>query len=777
MKPDSCLGCPLYDAPGPVFGDGPERAQLMIIGEAPGKDEVLVGKPFIGGSGRILGAMLKQAGVSRFQCYVTNVVKCRPYFVTAAGEKDRRPSEDEIRHCSGFLKAELSGTTANCILLLGDTALSVLTGRNGISKYRGVPFESGGRKVLATFHPAYVMRQQSLFPIPIWDIKRAAEEATKGPTVARAAVQYNTNARVGVDGPALARSVRETGTLYFDIESTDLDPRTSQVICLGLAATPFAADCYPWSPEVAAFAGPLFADPTIEHVGQNSESFDIPFLEVKGLTFGPKSFDTMLAFHLTNSDLPKDLGFISTFYVDFDPWKSESGKDLFLYNCKDVDATARTAVGLKAELQTLEMEDLYYKTVMPLQPVLRRIQANGLRMDLGKAGLWAKLIAERAKQKTADLRAALGLDFDPHSPKVVMKLLYDTMGLPVQYTRDRVRGLRPTADAKAIATLVELFPENKILLSIADVRSAQHTISTNLELKTDEQDKVHPRFGCAKAANGRLNSWDPNGQNIPLALREVYVPDTPDHVFIEADWSQIEWRAAMVLSSDPHGLGLLVSGKDNHKAVASEALDIPYDEVTDARRHEAKFIVYGLGYGRGAESIAKQHHRELSFVQTFIRNFSRRFDTYWKWRSRLEKLVEANFFLRNPFGRRRWWYSRQVTEMYNYPPSSTAADMMYEALIELDRQLPGGATIRNSVHDAVLVCAHKDVAKQAYDCIQTLMQRTWPIIVDYADNPKIVKHFYPQGWHCPVDIHIGTNWRETKKGNSELERKLLGGLR
>lgn len=396
-------------------------------------------------------------------------------------------------------------------------------------------------------------------------------------------------------------------------------------------------------------------------------------------------------------------------------------------------------------------------------------------MDLNKAHLWANMIRRSAEQKTADLRAALGLDFDPASPKVVMKLLYDTMGLPVQYARDRVRGLRPTADAKAIANLVEMFPENKILLSIADVRSAQHIIATNLELETDENDKVHPRLGCAKAANGRLNSWEPNGQNIPLALREVYIPDTSDHVFIEADWSQIEWRVAMVLSSDPTGLGLLVSGKDNHRAVAAASFGIPYEQVTDARRHEAKFIVYGLGYGRGAESIAKNHHLELSFVQQFIRNFSRQFDTYWKWREYLEKFVEVNFYLRNPFGRRRWWYSRQVTEMYNFPPSSTAADMMYQVLVQLDRQLPTGAELRLSVHDSVLVCAHKDVAKRAHECVRTVMQQNWPIVVDAASKPQVVKHFYPQGWSCPVDIHIGANWKETKKGNKELERLLLGG--
>ena len=772
MKPNDCLGCPLYDAPGPVFGDGPTRAQMTLIGEAPGSEEIMLGKPFVGGSGRILNAMLKQAGVARSQCYTTNVVKCRP----TAGGKDRRPSEDEIRACSWLLRGELAGVTSNLILLIGDTALTALTGRSGITKYRGVPFLAGNRKCLATFHPAFVMRQQSLFPVPIWDIKRAAEEASRGPQFSLAPVQYNTSARPDVDGLALLQRCRETGQVYFDIETTNLDPRTSQVICVGFSATPFAADCYRWSPATHELTNTLLGDPAIEHVGQNSESFDIPFLEDKDVTFGSKSFDTMLAFHLTNSDLPKDLGFIATFYTDFEPWKGSSGEDLFLYNCKDVDATARSAIGLKAELHVLEMEDLYYNTVAPLQPVLRHMQARGLHLDAAKAGLWAEKIRAVAAQKTAALRSAIGLDFNPLSSKDVMKLLYGRLGLPVQYVRDRVRGQRPTANEKAIQDLVEAYPENKLLLAIADVRSAQHTIATNLEVATDANDFVHPRFGCAKAANGRLNSWEPNAQNIPLPLREVYTPDNADSVLIEADWSQVEWRIAMILSGDPTGLQLLTSGKDNHTAVASEVFGIPYDEVTSERRHETKFIVYGLGYGRGAESIAKMHKLDIAYVRTFVANFSRRFDTYWKWRNRLEKQVEAEFYLRNPFGRRRWWYSRQVTEMYNFPPSSTAADMMYRVLIALESALPTGADLRLSVHDSVLVHAHKDVAAEAHRCIRDTMQVNWPQIVDYSENPKIVKHFYPNGWFCPVDIHLGTNWRETKKGNPALEHHLLGEL-
>src|SRR5690606_38563393 len=153
---------------------------------------------------------------------------------------------------------------------------------------------------------------------------------------------------------------------------------------------------------------------------------------------------------------------------------------------------------------------------------------------------------------------------------------------------------------------VEMFPDNAILGLISEIRSAYHTISTNLLVEADENGFVHPSIGSAKAATGRLNSWDPNGQNIPTELREIYIPDDKDHVFLASDWSQIEWRLAMALAGDKTGLELLQSGKDIHTGIAAETLGRRYEDVQEEERYASKFIVYGLGYGRGADSISKQ---------------------------------------------------------------------------------------------------------------------------------------------------------------------------
>src|SRR5215510_8059169 len=112
----TCVGCPLLQAPGPVMGEGPSDAKILIVGEAPGEEEARSGRPFIGGAGRVLSRMLHQAGLQRQECYVTNVVKCRP-------PGNRTPTDEEIRSCAAILTQEVVAVRPNLVLGVGATPL------------------------------------------------------------------------------------------------------------------------------------------------------------------------------------------------------------------------------------------------------------------------------------------------------------------------------------------------------------------------------------------------------------------------------------------------------------------------------------------------------------------------------------------------------------------------------------------------------------------------------------------------------------------------------
>lgn len=260
--------------------------------------------------------------------------------------------------------------------------------------------------------------------------------------------------------------------------------------------------------------------------------------------------------------------------------------------------------------------------------------------------------------------------------------------------------------------------------------------------------------------------------------------DSEDHVLLARDWGQIEWRVAMTLSGDQAGLDALVAGRDVHMDAYSIAFAKAYDDVTKAERDIAKAVNYGLLYGRGDESIAagRAGHPEdvipLDRVQTYRNGFMSKFKGYWQFRNVIQDDVRRKHYVETAWGRRRYWYTRgHMPESYNHPISGTAAHMMYEALVELENQLPAGATLRLTVHDEVVICSTKDqkTLQQAIDCSRDVMERVFPQLTERSLYPDVVRHYYPNGWSCPSDAHIGTNWKMTKcktKDDQEAEALL-----
>lgn len=156
-----CRRCPLF---GPatqiVFGEGPERARLMFVGEQPGDQEDMQGRPFVGPAGQIFDAALAQAGLDRTQAYVTNAVKHFKFKPEGKRRIHERPNIGEVNHCRWWLKREIEMVQPDLIIALGATAARSLTGRNvAITASRGSILESEeGVPVLVTIHPSYLLR-------------------------------------------------------------------------------------------------------------------------------------------------------------------------------------------------------------------------------------------------------------------------------------------------------------------------------------------------------------------------------------------------------------------------------------------------------------------------------------------------------------------------------------------------------------------------------------------------------------------------------------------
>jgi len=138
-----------------VFGAGNPRAELVFVGEGPGHDEDIQGLPFVGRAGKLLTQMIEAMGLTRDQVYICNVVKCRP-------PENRKPEEDEVATCSPYLYRQLDVIRPKAIVCLGATAAqALLKTKDSISRYRGVWFDFRNTKLLATYHPAYLLRNRA----------------------------------------------------------------------------------------------------------------------------------------------------------------------------------------------------------------------------------------------------------------------------------------------------------------------------------------------------------------------------------------------------------------------------------------------------------------------------------------------------------------------------------------------------------------------------------------------------------------------------------------
>lgn len=168
----NCMACPLGERRVRfVFGEGAPRADLMFIGEGPGKDEDLQGRPFVGKAGELLDKMIEAIGLKRGDIYIANIVKCRP-------PDNRTPTAEEARSCLGYLRRQIELVQPKVIVTLGATPLRELLGiTTGITRIRGQWQRYEGLPVMPTFHPAYVLRQYTQ------EVRRAVWEDLKAAKV------------------------------------------------------------------------------------------------------------------------------------------------------------------------------------------------------------------------------------------------------------------------------------------------------------------------------------------------------------------------------------------------------------------------------------------------------------------------------------------------------------------------------------------------------------------------------------------------------------------
>jgi uracil-DNA glycosylase family 4 len=592
-----------------VDGDGPLDALLLLVGQAPGRTEVLRGRPFVGAAGQMLQACVAEAGLEWAQVRRTNVVRCRP---TDARGENRAPTREEIKEYVPWLWDEIDAMpNLRVIVALGNEAMIALTGRSGISAKRGEEVtiqRPSGRTltVLPTFHPSYVLRRRSARPLLVTDLSRARRIARDEPFADPA------ERVVFVRSAALPDSLH--GMLTIDVE-TDADDRP-RLFAVGASHQ----RVYVLPVDERTRELPLWRRPAT-WIGHNLRA-DQRWLRMVGVDLGWGLEDTMLMAHLLDENRPVGLKKLALQHLDpslywqyIEPLLRRPDtrgaidfRELGTYCANDVAATWLLYDELFRQLRREPRLDLIYRRIsLPLSAALLEAECRGIMLDINRADeLRGRLAAERAEVER-ELAARAGRSINWASPEQVARLLYEDLRLPVPHrTKAAERG---STDEKALRRLVGQHPLVGALIRWRRVNKQELIVRTMLT-RVRADGRIYPTFNQCGTVTGRLSQHDPNLQNIPTdsAVRSLIVAP-PGHVILAADFAMIELVVAAWLFGEQTILDAYTAGRDLHTETATALLGRP-PATAEERKKYGKTPNFALLYQQGdagfVEYAAKQ---------------------------------------------------------------------------------------------------------------------------------------------------------------------------
>ncbi|MBR0242709.1 DNA polymerase I [Candidatus Saccharibacteria bacterium] len=413
------------------------------------------------------------------------------------------------------------------------------------------------------------------------------------------------------------------------------------------------------------------------------------------------------------------------------------------------------------QLQEFEKSPKLYQVLteldLPLIPVLYKMEEKGMLVDKAYfANLRQEYTAEVAKLEQ-EVFSLAGKSFNLNSPIQLSEILFIDLRLPVKGIKKTSRGY--STGAKELDKLKNLHP---IIPKIIEYREAAKLLSTYIipipEL-ADKNSRIHTTFTQNVTATGRLSSKDPNLQNIPVRTEEgkriragFIAPE--GKVLVSADYSQFELRLAAALSNDQNLINDFNNDIDIHTKTASEAFNIPFDQVTKDQRRAAKVINFGILYGMSVKGLAEAANMPIYEAKQFI-------DNYFKLRAPIKQKLESILkqareegYVETFYGRRRPtpdvkspnFVIRQAAERAaaNMPIQGTEADLMKRAMVNVDQALPKTAHLVMQVHDSLIVECEAKEAETVAKILKEKMENVAPELP--------VK--------LAVEVTIGKNWGE-----------------
>jgi DNA polymerase-1 len=499
----------------------------------------------------------------------------------------------------------------------------------------------------------------------------------------------------------------------------------------------------------------IFENEAVKKIGHDNKPAYL-VLEKLGIKLRGVEFDTKLAAYLIDSSKGEyELTTLIQELLKIDI--KGQGEELFV---KYAAYLPQIKAILEKRIKDYDMEDLLYKVEQPLTETLASVEAEGFKVDKDKLSELGEKFKSEIDTVQKEIYTIAEEEFNISSPKQLGKILFEKLDLPV--IKKTKTGYSTNAEV-----LEELSDKHPIIDKITYYRQLTKLYSTYVEgLKNviDEDGKIHSSLNQTVTTTGRLSSTEPNLQNIPIKyelgreIRKVFVPNNEESIILSADYSQIELRVLAHIADDDNLIDAFVNHSDIHTKTASEVFRVPLEEVTSLMRGRAKAVNFGIVYGIGDFSLAKDLKISKKEAKTYIDTYFERYPNVKKYMEDIVKEGEEKSYVTTILKRRRYIpeisASNKVVKALgvrlamNTPIQGSAADIIKLAMVNVFKELSDRklkSTLILQVHDELILNVYKNELEEIKAIVKKEME-------------EVIKLRVP----LEVDINVGDNWYEAK---------------
>ena len=416
---------------------------------------------------------------------------------------------------------------------------------------------------------------------------------------------------------------------------------------------------------------------------------------------------------------------------------------------------AEAESSMRAKIKEIGAEEILFNIELPLLKVLAEIEETGFMIDSPGMLEYAEALDGLANELTGRIYMQAGREFNLNSPKQLGEVLFEDLGLPCK--KKTKSGY--STDHQTLEDLRSYSPIIDDILEYRQVTKLRGTYAAVLPTVADNESRIHTDFKQALTATGRLSSAEPNLQNIPIRTKmgrqmRRYFVAKDGYSLIDADYSQIELRLLAHISGDYTMRESFISGEDIHTKTASAVFGVSEDLVTEEMRKRAKAVNFGIVYGIGGFSLAKDVGTSVAEATQYIKNYKMNYPDIDRYLDEVVKDAERDGYTTTSFGRRRYIpeitaqngnlraFGRRVA--MNAPIQGTAADIMKLAMLRVDEAIKReglDARIVMQVHDELVVEVNDSQIEACRELVKREMESAAELSVPLT-----------------VDVTVGKNW-------------------